>query len=92
MRIKVAFAVLLALGLALPVEARRGEDDVCTNADRSTWQALSVVEATARAMGYEVLKSEISGTCYEVYGRKSGVIYELYFNPATAELVKIERE
>lgn len=43
-------------------------------------------------MGYDVCRTEISGTCYEVYGRKDGVSFERYFNPATAEVAKIERD
>jgi hypothetical protein len=88
-------AVLLVAALVAPADARRGRggnDDHCTDAPRSEWQPISVVADKARAMGYDVQKTEISGTCYEVYGTKGGVLYELYFNPATAELVKTERE
>lgn len=90
--IKISLVTVLAIGLALPAAARRGSDDHCTNAPRSAWQPMSTVESKARAMGYDVRKTEVSGTCYEVYGRKDGQIFELYFNPATAEVVKIERD
>lgn len=91
---KVSLLVLVAAGLALPAAARRGgsDDDHCTSAPRSQWQPMTTVEAKAKGMGYSVWKTEISGTCYEVYGRKDGQTFELYFNPATAELVKIERD
>ncbi len=88
-------AVLLVAALAAPADARRGRggnDDHCTDAPRSEWQPMSVVEEKAKAMGYTIRKTEISGTCYEVYGTKNGVLYELYFNPATGELVKTERD
>lgn len=87
-------AVLLIAALAAPADARRGrgDDDFCTDAPRSEWKSMSVVEEKAKAMGYDVRKIEISGTCYEVYGTKDGVLYELYFNPATGDLVKIERD
>lgn len=87
-------AFALAAALAVPADARRGgrDDDHCTSAPRSEWQPMSVVEKQARDMGYTIRKIEISGTCYEVYGEKNGVLYELYFNPATAELVKTERD
>lgn len=87
-------ALALVAALAMPADARRGgrDDDHCTSAPRSEWQPMSVVEKKARDMGYAVHKTEISGTCYEVYGERDGVLYELYFNPATAELVKTERD
>jgi hypothetical protein len=46
----------------------------------------------ARNLGYSIVKIEISGSCYEVYGTKNGVLYELYFNPATGELLRTERD
>lgn len=91
--VKLGLVVLVMAGLALPASARRGSnDDHCTGAPRSEWQPMSVVEGKAKTMGYDVWKTEISGTCYEVYGRKNGLMFELYFNPATAELVKVERD
>ena len=73
-------------------EDRRRSDDMCTTAPRSQWLPIDGFAAKARERGYAVVKVEISGTCYEVYGTKDGVVYELYFNPATGDLVKIERE
>jgi hypothetical protein len=90
---RVVIVALLFAGFSVPATARRGgDDDVCTNAPRSEWQPVSSVEEKAGALGYSVLKSEISGTCYEVYGGKDGIVHELYFNPVTAELVKVERD
>jgi hypothetical protein len=88
-------ALALVAALALPADARRGRggnDDFCTDAPRSAWKPMSVVEDAARAMGYTIRKTEVSGTCYEVYGTKDGVLYELYFNPATGEFIKAERD
>jgi hypothetical protein len=86
-------AALLIAALAVPADARRGrDDDHCTNAPRSEWRPISTVVQKAEAMGYTVREAEISGTCYEVYGEKGGVVYELYFNPATGDLVKTERD
>jgi len=73
-------------------DSRRGSDDICTTAPRSQWLPLEGFAQRARERGYAVVKIEISGSCYEIYGTKGGVLYELYFNPATGELVKTERE
>lgn len=95
---------MAAVAIAMPAEARRGRgsddgpdhrsshgNDFCTNAPRSEWKSMSLASDKATSMGYAVTKVEISGTCYEVYGRKNGTLYELYFNPVTGELVKVER-
>lgn len=101
----IAAAATLAASLSQPAAARRGDDDrrggddsrrgsddICTTAPRSQWLPLEGFAQRARERGYAVVKIEISGSCYEIYGTKGGVLYELYFNPATGELVKTERE
>lgn len=88
--LKSGVSLLVLAGLALPAAARR--DGHCTNAPRTEWQPMSVVEDKAKTMSYDVCRTKISGTCYEVHGRKNGVSFERYFNPATAEVAKIERD
>jgi|GEM_PF-1516543 len=94
----MAAAGTLAASLSQPAFARRGDDDrrggddICTTAPRDQWLPLEGFADRARQRGYAVIKIEISGTCYEVYGTKGGVRYELYFNPATGDLMKTERE
>ena len=91
-------ATTLTLSLCHEADARRGDDDrrrsddMCTTVPQSQWLPIDGFAAKARERGYAVVKIEVSGTCYEVYGTKDGVLYELYFNPATGDLVKIERE
>jgi ABC-type Zn2+ transport system substrate-binding protein/surface adhesin len=64
--------------------------DHCTTAPRSSWLSISRIEAQARSMGYTVTKIERKGSCYEVYARKDGTRHELYFDPATARVVRRE--
>lgn len=98
MALGVATFAILVAALSTPAQARRGgddrrgSDDYCTSAPRSQWQPMAGFADKARASGYNVVKVEISGTCYEVYGRKDGVLYELYYNPATGELVRVEQD
>lgn len=101
----IAAAATLAASLSQPAFARRGDDDrhggddshrgsddICTTAPRDQWLPIEGFADRARQRGYAVVKIEISGTCYELYGTKGGILYELYFNPATGDLVKTERE
>ncbi len=55
----------------------------CSDAPKSQWKPKAEAEAAAKKAGYEVRRSKIDGTCYEVYGVKSGSLYELFYDPVT---------
>lgn len=58
----------------------------CTKAERSSWKPATEAEAKAKAAGYEVQRSKIEGTCYEVYAKKDGKLYELFYSPQDLSL------
>ena len=60
----------------------------CTKEPKASWQPASAAEAAATAAGYEVRKSKVEGSCYEVYGvNKQGKLFELFYNPVDLKLV-----
>lgn len=58
----------------------------CTKISKASWKPASEAEAAAKAAGYEVRKSKIEGTCYEVYGVKGGKLFELFYSPEDLSL------
>jgi len=78
----VAVGMLLA---ALSPSAADGFKN-CTKAAKSTWKPASAAEAAAKAAGYDVRKSKIEGSCYEVYGVKGGKLFELFYSPEDLSL------
>jgi hypothetical protein len=58
----------------------------CTKAAKASWKPASEAEAKAKAAGYEVRKSKIEGSCYEVYGVKDGKLFELFYSPEDLSL------
>jgi hypothetical protein len=60
----------------------------CTKLDKASWKPASEAEAKARDAGYEVRRSKIEGSCYEVYGVKGGKLYELFYSPEDLGLKK----
>ena len=74
--------------------SRASEDDNrhCTSAPGASWLSIAEIEARARKLGYAVTKVERDRACYEVYASKDGQSYELYFDPVTGTLVKLERD
>jgi hypothetical protein len=62
-------------------------DGTCTTEPQAKWPAAAMAEAKAKEAGYDVSKSKVAGTCYEVYASKAEKRFELFYNPMTAELV-----
>ncbi len=58
----------------------------CTKLAKASWKPVSEAEAAARAAGYEVRRTKIDGSCYEVYGVKDGKLYELFYSPEDLSL------
>ena len=58
----------------------------CTKLEKSSWKPASEAEAKAKAAGYDVTRSKIEGSCYEVYGKKDGKLYELFYSPEDLSL------
>ena len=58
----------------------------CTKLDKASWKPAGDAEAKAKAAGYEVRRSKIEGSCYEVYGVKDGKLFELFYSPEDLSL------
>jgi hypothetical protein len=58
----------------------------CTKAPKSSWKPASEAEAAAKAAGYEVRRSKIEGSCYEVYAVNGGKLFELFYSPEDLSL------
>jgi hypothetical protein len=58
----------------------------CTKVSKASWKPATEAEAQAKAAGYEVRRSKVEGSCYEVYGVKEGKLYELFYSPEDLSL------
>jgi len=85
--LKVSIVAGLLLGVlgVMPALADGFKD--CTKAPKASWKPASDAEAAAKSAGYEVRKSKIEGSCYEVYGVKDGKLFELFYSPADLKLM-----
>jgi hypothetical protein len=79
----IAAATAMA-ALSLPAMADGKKD--CTTEPQAKWKPQPEAEAAAKAAGYEVRRSKIEGTCYEVYAVKDGKNLELFYNPVDLKL------
>jgi hypothetical protein len=81
----VVATAVAALILAAPALADGKKD--CTTEPQTSWKPVADAEAAATAAGYEVRKSKIEGSCYEVYAVKDGKNLELFYHPMDLKLV-----
>jgi len=86
MLIKIAAVLAVSMSVAAPAFADGFKD--CTKLDKSSWKPASEAEAKAKEAGYEVRRSKVEGSCYEVYGVKGGKLFELFYSPEDLSLKK----
>ncbi|MBX5230486.1 MULTISPECIES: PepSY domain-containing protein [unclassified Rhizobium] len=61
----------------------------CTKEPKSKWMPEKAMKEKIDALGYQVKTFEITGSCYEIYGKdKKGDRAEVYFNPVSGEIVQ----
>ena len=84
--IKVSAALAMSLFVAAPASADGFKN--CTKLDKASWKPASEAEAKAKEAGYDVRRSKVEGSCYEVYGVKDGKLYELFYSPEDLSLKK----
>ncbi|WP_315796589.1 PepSY domain-containing protein [Bradyrhizobium sp. SZCCHNRI3043] len=84
MRLTIAAALAVAFAAISPALADGYKD--CTKLDKASWKPAAEAEAKAKDAGYEVRRSKVEGTCYEVYGVKGDKLYELFYSPEDLSL------
>ncbi|WP_316180302.1 MULTISPECIES: PepSY domain-containing protein [unclassified Bradyrhizobium] len=84
MRLTIAAALAVAFAAISPALADGYKD--CTKLDKASWKPAAEAEAKAKDAGYEVRRSKVEGSCYEVYGVKGGKLYELFYSPEDLSL------
>jgi len=63
----------------------------CTIEPKSKWMSEDAMKAKIADLGYTVKTFEVTGSCYEIYGKnKEDKRAEVYFNPVTGEIVQSE--
>lgn len=64
----------------------------CTKSPQASWMKIEDIEAKAKSDGYLVMRSKVSGSCYEVYATKDGKRFELFYDPTSAQLASTTRK
>lgn len=81
----------LALAALVLAPAIASASPSCTTEPKSKWISEEAMKAKIADLGYKVKTFEITGSCYEIYGKtKDDKRAEVYFNPVTGDIVKAE--
>ena len=84
---KLKLIVAIAIAAATPALALASPS--CTKEPQSKWMSEAAMKAEIDQMGYKVRTFEITGNCYEIYGKdKAGNRAEVYFNPVSGDIVQ----
>ena len=81
MKIIRTLAIALSVGALTASVAPADGYKTCTKLAKASWKPATDAEAKAKAAGYEVRRTKVEGSCYEVYGVKEGKLYELFYSP-----------
>ena len=88
-KIIVSLALMAGLAFAGTVLATQ---QICPQVPPNEWVSTQQIEAEALKLGYEkVFFVQPDGGCWVAFAEKEGVHYEVFFHPATLEVVRTER-
>lgn len=81
--------LIAALAIVSTTPALALASPSCTSEPKSKWLSEDAMKVKIGAMGYKVKTFEVTGNCYEIYGKdKSGNRAEVYFNPVSGDIVQ----
>jgi hypothetical protein len=86
MKALISVLALVSLGVSAVTPALADGYKNCTKLEKASWKPAGEAEAKAKAAGYEVRRSKVEGSCYEVYGVKDGKLFELFYSPEDLSL------
>ncbi|MCS6778284.1 MAG: PepSY domain-containing protein [Geminicoccaceae bacterium] len=82
---------LLAGAVLVFASAAAAAADICPSVAKERWLSKEAIAAKARELGYQVRIVQEEHGCWEVKGLDAkGARVEVYFHPATAEVVKVK--
>ena len=86
---KLKTALVLALVALAPTAALASPS--CTVEPKDKWMSEDAMKAMVADMGYTIKTFQVTGNCYEIYGKtKDDKRAEVYFNPVTGDVVEAE--
>jgi len=81
--------LIAALAIAAATPALAFASPSCTKEPKGNWMSEDAMKAKIDTLGYKVKTFQITGSCYEIYGKdQGGNRAEVYFNPVSGDIVQ----
>ena len=91
MDIRQNFSILTLAGVLVASTSTLATTQICPIVPPEKWMSTEQVEQLALDLGYEKVNFvQPDGGCWVAYSEKDGDRYEIYFHPATGEVVRTE--
>jgi hypothetical protein len=93
-RFRKSAMILAAIGscAAFSAPAYADGDVVCGAGPKESWKPVKALKKQAWLEGWELLKTQVEGDCYEVYARtEQGQAIEAFFHPVTLKKLVVFR-
>ena len=85
----IMLKLIAAVAIVASVPALALASPSCTKEPKAKWMPQDAMKAKIDTLGYKVRTFEITGNCYEIYGKdKDGNRAEVYFNPVSGDIVQ----
>jgi len=88
----LGLGLVASVGLSLSSPAHADGDILCNSGPQEKWQPVKKLKKQAWLEGWELLKVQVEGDCYEVYARtENGQAIEAFFHPVTLRKLVVFR-
>lgn len=88
----LALSLAPVLALVAAPAAHADGNVACKPGPQKDWKPIDQLKKKVWMEGWELLKLQVEGDCYEVYARNdSGQVLEAFFHPATLEKLIVYR-
>lgn len=89
---KILRPALLALAVMAASPALADGDIACRPGPQKDWQPMDKLKKKVWMEGWQLLKMQVEGDCYEVYARNgAGQVLEAFYHPVTLEKLVVMR-
>jgi hypothetical protein len=88
----IRLLAVAAATLALSTPALADGDVKCNGGPSQAWRPMGELKKKAWLEGWQVVKAQVEGDCYEVYARnETGQVLEAFFHPVTLQKLVVFR-
>jgi hypothetical protein len=90
--VKRTLLTIALLGAAIATPAYADGDVKCNAGPQASWKPLADLKKKAWLEGWQVVKAQVEGDCYELYARnETGQAIEAFFHPVTLKKLVVYR-